>query len=244
MPHERFQGKTSLGFRGDAIVQLDWCVGELMKTLERLKLAEKTLIVFCSDNGPVLDDGYKDGAIEKIGRHRAAGPFSGGKYSVYEGGTRTPFITRWKGRIKPGISDELVCTIDLAASLAELTGQPLPADCCLDSLNVLGALLGEENSKGRDHLVQQNNGYNGTYALRTGNWKLHRYDKRSARNIVVEAQLANTRVPQFQLFNLDEDLEEKKNVITRHPEVASRLKKQLADIIERGRTRPQAGGAH
>lgn len=71
MPHERFQGKTSLGFRGDAIVQLDWCVGELMKTLDRLKLSEKTLVVFCSDNGPVLDDGYKDGAIEKIGDHRA-----------------------------------------------------------------------------------------------------------------------------------------------------------------------------
>ena len=85
MPHERFQGKTSLGFRGDAIVELDWCVGELMKTLDRLKLAENTLVVFCSDNGPVLDDGYKDGAIEKIGKHRAAGPYSGGKYSVYEG---------------------------------------------------------------------------------------------------------------------------------------------------------------
>ena len=60
MPHERFQGKTKLGFRGDAIVQLDWCVGELVKTIERLKLTERTLIVFCSDNGPVLDDGYKD----------------------------------------------------------------------------------------------------------------------------------------------------------------------------------------
>lgn len=237
MPHERFQGKTSLGFRGDAIVQLDWCVGELMKTLDRLKLAENTLIVFCSDNGPVLDDGYKDGAIEKIGNHRAAGPYSGGKYSVYEGGTRTPFITRWKGRITPGISNEMVCTIDLATSMAGLTGQPLPVDSCLDSLNVLGALLGEENSKGRDHLVQQDNGNHGTYGLRTGHWKLHRYDKRSARNTVVEGQLANTRVPQFQLFNLDADPEEKKNVITNHPEVASRLKKQLAEIIERGRTR-------
>jgi len=106
MPHERFQGKTTLGYRGDAIVQLDWCVGELMTALDRLKLAENTLVVFCSDNGPVLDDGYKDDAIEKIGTHRAAGHFTGGKYSVYEGGTRTPFITRWKGRIKPGLSEE------------------------------------------------------------------------------------------------------------------------------------------
>ncbi|MDH3584931.1 MAG: sulfatase-like hydrolase/transferase, partial [Phycisphaerae bacterium] len=91
MPHERFHGKSGLGFRGDAIVQLDWCVGELTKTLDRLKLTENTLIVFCSDNGPVLDDGYKDGAKEKLGSHKPAGPYRGGKYSIFEGGTRTPF---------------------------------------------------------------------------------------------------------------------------------------------------------
>ena len=67
MPHERFQGKSALGYRGDTILQLDWCVGELLNTLERLKLSEETLVVFCSDNGPVLDDGYKDGALEQIG---------------------------------------------------------------------------------------------------------------------------------------------------------------------------------
>jgi arylsulfatase A len=209
-----------------------------MKTLDRLQLAENTLIIFCSDNGPVLDDGYKDGAIEKIGDHRAAGPLTGGKYSVYEGGTRTPFITRWKGRIKPSVSDEIVCTIDLAASLAALAGQPLPANGCLDSFNVLGALLGQENAKGRDHLVQQDNGNSGTYGLRAGNWKLHRYDKKSARNVVVESQLANTRVPQFQLFKLDVDPAEAKNVIADYPQVADRLKRQLDDMIERGRTRP------
>ncbi len=241
MPHQRFQGQTSLGYRADAILQLDWCVGELMKTLDRLDLAENTLVIFCSDNGPVLDDGYKDGAIEKIGRHRAAGPFTGGKYSVYEGGTRTPFITRWKGRVKPSVSDEMVCTIDLAASLAALAAQPLPANGCLDSFNVLGALLGQEDAKGRDHLVQQNNGNNGTYALRAGSWKLHRYDRKSARNIVVEAQLANTAVPQFQLFNLDDDPAEKKNVIADYPQVAARLKSQLADLIKHGRTRPSTG---
>ena len=238
LPHERFQGRTSLGFRGDTIVQLDWCVGELMKTLNRLKLSANTLVVFCSDNGPVLDDGYKDGAVDKIGKHRAAGSFTGGKYSVYEGGTRTPFITRWKGRIKPGLSDKMVCTIDLAASLAALSGQSLPDDACLDSFNVLGALLGEGNARGRDHLVQQNNGNNGTYALRVDDWKLHRYDKKTARNVVVEARLANTKVPRFQLFNLAEDPAEKTNVIDKHPELAERLKAQLAKVIENGRTRP------
>lgn len=238
MPHERFQGKTKLGYRGDAVVQLDWCVGELMKTLDRLELAEDTLVVFCSDNGPVMDDGYKDFALEKLGRHRAGGPFTGGKYSVYEGGTRTPFITRWKGRISPGVSGNMVCTIDLAASLAKLSGQTLSKEGCLDSFDVLDSLLGVEGATGRDHLVQQNNGNNGTYALRAGKWKLHRYDQKTARNVVVEQQLANRKVPQFQLFNLETDPQEKANVISDHPQVAQELKAQLAALIENGRSRP------
>ena len=88
--------------------------------LDRFGLAEKTLVIFCSDNGPVMDDGYKDLALEKRGSHRPAGPYRGGKYSVYEGGTRTPLITRWKGRIKPGVSDQVVCTIDFASSFAAI----------------------------------------------------------------------------------------------------------------------------
>ena len=238
MPHERFHGKTKLGFRGDAIVQLDWCVGELMKALDRLKLAEKTLVIFCSDNGPVLDDGYKDGAVEKNGKHRAAGPYAGGKYSVYEGGTRTPFITRWKGRISPATSTEMVCTIDLPASLAALGAAALPEGACLDSFNVLDALLGKKGARGRDHLVQQNNGNNGTYALKVGDWKLHRYDKKTARNKVVEKKLANTKVPRYLLFNLGEDRRERKNLYEKKPEVAKRMVAQLEKILADGRTRP------
>lgn len=238
MPHERFQGKTSLGYRGDAIIQLDWCVGELMKTLDRLELAEDTLVVFCSDNGPVLDDGYKDDAIEKIGDHRAAGPYTGGKYSVYEGGTRTPFITRWKGHVEPGVSPAVVCTIDLSASLASLCGGEIPKDACLDSFDVSHALLGVPNAKGREHLVQQDNGSNGTYALRVGDWKLHRYDRERARNVVVEKQLENTDVPKFQLFNLANDPAEKNNVMNQQPEIGKELKSRLEKIIADGRTRP------
>ena len=237
IPHERFQGATKLGFRADSIVQLDWCVGELMKTLDRLNLADKTLVVFCSDNGPVLDDGYKDGAIEQIGKHRAGGVFSGGKYSVLEGGTRTPFITRWKGRVQPGVSDELVCTIDFAASLSALTGVSLPQDACLDSIDVIDALLGKSGAKGRDHLVQQDNGRGGNYGLRVGDWKLQRHDSKRARNVVVERQLANTPVPQFQLFDLSSDPSESKNVLAAHPDVAQRMKARLARIIAAGRSR-------
>lgn len=243
IPHERFQGTTKLGYRGDAIMQLDWCVGEVMKTLDRLQLTEKTLIVFCSDNGPVMDDGYADGALEKVGKHRAAGPYTGGKYSVYEGGTRTPFITRWPGKIAPGVSDKMVCTIDLSASMAALTGQSLKADACLDSMNVLNALLGDKSAAGRDHLVQQDNGNTGTYGLRSklngGDWKLHRSDKKRARNTIVEQELANMKVDQFRLFDLTNDIEEKTNVIDKHPEIAKQLKAKLQKIIQDGRTRSE-----
>jgi arylsulfatase A len=234
--HERFQGKTKLGPRGDAIFELDWCVGQIMDMLDRMNLAENTLVVFCSDNGPVLDDGYKDDAIEKVGQHKPAGPFQGGKYNVYEGGTRTPFITRWKGKIKPGISDEVVCTIDLAASCAALAGTELPEDGCLDSFDLHAALLGEEGAKGREHLVQQDNGRGGNYGYRVGNWKLVRHDSKKTRNTGL--RLEARKVPQYQLFDLASDPGEATNVIDTNQEVADQMKEQLAELIQAGRSRP------
>ncbi len=237
IPHERFQGATPLGFRADSIVQLDWCVGELMETLDRLEIAEDTLVIFCSDNGPVMDDGYADEALEKLKDHRAAGPYTGGKYSVYEGGTRTPFITRWKGSIKPGVSDEVVSTIDIYDSVASLTGASIPDDAALDSFDVAGAMFGREGAKGRDEFVQQDNGGKGNFGFRSGDWKLVRHDKKKARNLFVEQKLENVDVPKFQLFNLKTDPSEKNNVIDANSEIAEKLKTRLAEIIEAGRTR-------
>jgi arylsulfatase A len=234
--HERFQGKTSLGPRGDCIVQLDWCVGELMKTLDRLNLAENTLVVFCSDNGPVLDDGYKDDAVEKLGDHQPAGPYRGGKYSVWEGGTRTPFITRWKGRIAPGVSDEVVCTIDLSSSLAAITGQSIAPDGCLDSMDVSAALLGQPGAKGRDHLLQQDNG-SGNYGLRVGDWKLVRLEKRGKSQAVVskdESPLPNAK---HTLYQLSTDPGERNDLSGTHPEVVERLTSQLDQLLSDSRSR-------
>ena len=238
MPHERFQGKSKLGLRGDSILQLDWSVGELTKTLKRLGIEKNTLVIFCSDNGPVMDDGYKDGALEKLGDHRAAGPFSGGKYSVYEGGTRTPFITHWPGTIAPQESDQVVCTVDLAASFAKLINQPLADDACTDSFDVLDALLGKPSARGRETLIQQDNGNKGSFGFRKGNWKLQRHDKGKSRNLNVDHKLARTKVPKFQLFNLADDPSESINVIEKHPKIAAKLKALLTQQIEAGRTRP------
>ncbi len=234
--HERFQGATKLGPRGDAIAELDWCVGELMSTLDRLSLSDKTLVVFCSDNGPVLDDGYKDDAIEKIGKHKPAGPYRGGKYNVFEGGTRTPLITRWPGRIPAGVSDELVCTVDLAASCAALAGVELPSQACLDSFDLSGALLGQDGAKGRDHLVQQDNGRGGNYGFRVGDWKLLRHDSKRTHN--TELRLERRPTAEFHLYNLKNDPGERNNVIAEHPEVAEEMKTKLAKLIDQGRSRP------
>jgi arylsulfatase A len=235
--HERFQGKTQLGPRGDCIVQFDWCVGELMKTLDRLGLAENTLVVLCSDNGPVLDDGYQDGAVEKLGKHQPAGPFSGGKYSVFEGGTRTPFITRWPARIKPAVSDEVVCTIDLAASFAALNGQTLTDEACLDSLNVLGALLAEPGAKGRDHLLQQDNNGN-NLGLRAGDWKLVRMQNRGKSNATVSISPPLAPRGEFGLYHLANDPAERNDVSAKHPAELQRLRDRMEKIIADGRSRP------
>jgi arylsulfatase A-like enzyme len=221
-PHERFVGATAMGPRGDSIAQLDWCVAELTAALERLGIAEETLVIFCSDNGPVLDDGYQDGAVEKLGDHQPAGPFRGGKYSVYEGGTRTPFVTWWPGRIQPGISEEIVCTIDLPRSLAKLAGRPVDADTFPDSEDILGALLGDAEAHGRDSLVQQDNGRSGRFGYRSGTWKIVRQP----------GAHREKRSPQDALYDLATDPGETTDVREKFPEIAAQLTKALTSAVE------------
>jgi arylsulfatase A-like enzyme len=167
LPHQRFAGKTQMGPRGDAIVQFDWAVGEILGALDRLKLAGNTVVIVSSDNGPVVDDGYGDDAEKKLGTHRPAGQLRGGKYSLFEGGTRVPFLVRWPGRTRPGVSNALISQVDLLASLATLTGQPLAAGAGPDSVDLLPALLGNARD-GREVLVADSSN---RLALRMGAWK-------------------------------------------------------------------------
>ena len=146
VPHARFVGKTGMGPRGDAIAELDWSIGRILDTLDRLKLTRDTLFIFTSDNGPVVDDGYRDQAVEKLGDHKPAGPLRGGKYSAYDGGTRVPFVVRWPGSVKPGVSAAPLSQVDLLASFAALAGRKLPDDAAPDSFNLLPALLGKSKA--------------------------------------------------------------------------------------------------
>ena len=119
VPHPRFVGSSGMGPRGDAILEADWAIGQVLDKINELGLSENTMVVFSSDNGPVLDDGYKDEAEEKIGDHTPSGLLRSGKYSMFEGGTRVPFIISWPGKITPGVSDALVCQLDFMGSFSD-----------------------------------------------------------------------------------------------------------------------------
>ena len=230
-PHPRFAGKSGLGPRGDAILQLDWCAGEILVILDRLNLADNTLVIFTSDNGPVVDDGYKDQAVEKLDGHKPAGPLRGGKYSAFDAGTRVPFIVRRPGRGKTGVSDALLCQIDLMASLAELTGQKLAFDDAPDSFDVLGAILGE-TKVGRDHLVE----HAGTLSLIKGHWKYIEPSKGAKLSTNTGIELGHDMRPQ--LYDLNNDLGEKHNLAAEHPDVVGELAALLKKIKDDGRSRP------
>ncbi len=226
VPHPRFVGKTTMGARGDVIVQFDACVGEILRTLDRLHLANNTLVILTSDNGPVLDDGYKDGAVEKLGAHKPAGPFRGGKYSIWEGGTRMPFIVRWPGRVRPGVSDALVSQVDFCASFAALAGQKLGQEDAPDSYNVLPALRGEARS-GREYVLE----YAGRIAIRQGQWK---YIPGGGRRV------GPGRGPRdgAALYDLSRDQAEANNVAAQHPELVEKLSRKLEQIRAQERSRP------
>ena len=231
VPHPRFAGKSGLGPRGDAIVQFDWCIGEILNTIDRLKLAENTLVIFTSDNGPVVDDGYKDQAVEKLSGHKPSGPLRGGKYSAFDAGTRIPLIVRWPRRVETGISGALVSQIDFLASFATLTDRKLTFDDAPDSFDVLEALLGKTHI-GRDHLVEQA----GVLSLIKGDWKYIEPGKGPKVSVNTGIELGCDEQPQ--LYNLKKDLGEKHNVAAEHPELVKELSAMLKKIRDAGRTRP------
>lgn len=230
VPNPRFVGRTTMGPRGDAIAQLDWSVGEILDTLDRLHLAGDTLVIFTSDNGPVVDDGYQDRAVEALGAHRPAGPFRGGKYSSFEGGTRVPFVLRWPARVKPGVSDALVSQVDLLASLAALLNQPLDDDDAPDSRNILPALL-DAAAEGRADLVTQAGGQ----SVRQGSWKYIAPNAGQALNRNTNTETGNS--PEPQLYDLSADPGEQRNLAASRPDKVRDLQALLDRLRAAGRGR-------
>ena len=211
VPHPRFAGKSGMGARGDALIEFDWTVGQVMETLERLGLRENTLIVLTSDNGPVVDDGYQDQAVELLGEHRPWGAYRGGKYSSFEAGTRIPFIVSSPGKVKEGVSKALVSQVDFLASMSELLGVSLTCDQKKDSREQLSTWYGKDK-KGRDYVVEQA----GSLAVSDGEWKYISPSDKKAYEKLTNTELGNA--PQDQLYFLKKDIGEKNNLAGRYPE--------------------------
>jgi arylsulfatase A-like enzyme len=209
VPNARYVGKSPMGPRGDSIAEFDASVGQVLATLDRLKLTENTLVILTSDNGPVINDGYYDQSIDKLGDHKPAGPYRGGKYTIWEGGTRMPFIVRWPGHVKPGVSSALISQVDLLKSFAALTGQKEGVGDAPDSQNQIAALLGESKD-GRRDLVEQAAGQK-ALALRSGNWKFIPGDKPG-------------------LYDLSTDPGETKNIADQNPAKVTEMTARLVAL--------------
>lgn len=227
VPGPRFAGKSGMGVRGDCVLQFDWSVGEVLTTLERLNLLENTIIVISSDNGPVIDDGYKDQAIELLGEHKPSGDFRGGKYSSYEAGTRVPCILSWKGVTKPTETDALLCQIDWFASFAEMLHIRIPKNAAPDSEPLLRTWLGK-NRYGRSYLVLQN--FSNNLSITDGKWKYIRPSKDISYMKQVSIETGNSVEPQ--LYHLKKDIGEQTNKASQNKKRLKILATELERIID------------
>ncbi len=208
-PSPKFRGRSDLGIRGDATVQMDDSLGRVRKALADAGY-DDTLFIFTSDNGPFISDGYEDGAREAWKGVNPSGPWRGGKYEVYEGGTRIPMVVAWPGHVKAGSkSDALICHTDFARSLAKIVGVEIPEGSCRDSEELSAALLGETQT-GRETLPEIS-GW-GPSGFRKGDWKL----------------VASSEA---ELYNLRHDPGERENLAKKEPEKLAELENEFKRIL-------------
>ena len=213
-----------MGPRGDAILEADWAIGQVLDKIDELGLSENTMVVFSSDNGPVLDDGYKDEAEEKIGDHTPSGLLRSGKYSMFEE-AQGYLYNKLARKNYTGVSDALVCQLDLMGSFSNLVGIE---NHSLDSQNTLNSFLGK-SEKGRDQLVLE---ASGKIFIRKGNWvMIPPYDGPKIVNQWVKNETANSQ--DFQLYNLSDDLEQLRNLASDYPEKVQEMIKSMKEIKER-----------
>jgi arylsulfatase A-like enzyme len=225
IPSPKFAGSTGKGPRGDVIAELDWCVGEMLAHLKELGIDENTIVVFSSDNGPVLDDGYLDDAAEKCGAHKPAGPLRGGKYSMFDGGSRVPMILRAPGLVDPGECHGLFSHADFLASFSKMAGIELAEDQLADSQDMTGVLLGKDQV-GRENLVTE--GIGAKTVVREGNWVYLPTNDGPALFADKGIETGCSKVPQ--LYNLDADIGQQENLAEVHPDKVAALDALLQSI--------------
>lgn len=223
MPATMFKGKSGLGLRGDAILQLDYTVGQMVATLKKLDLYENTIIIFSSDNGPVLDDGYQDEALTKLGDHDPFLSYRGGKYSAYEAGTRIPLIISFpENDNQHKENGALISQVDLLRSFASYLHVNVPDNEAIDSRNYMDVLLGR-SEQGRDLLIKSSS----TYSVISGQYKYIKPHKGAKINRLVNIELGNDT--EDQLYDLQKDPSEQINIAKEN----SGLVKKMKGILEK-----------
>ena len=238
----QFKGKTTGGPHGDFIHQLDWVVGELLTTLEKLGVADNTIVIFTSDNGPETTSVIH---MRRDHQHDGARPWRGMKRDSWEGGHRVPFLIRWPGKVKPGTTTaQLTSLTDVMATVAAIVGAKLPDNAAEDSFSLLPVLLGETEKPIRPYLLEQAFGGQRTLSIRRGDWKYldhtgsggNRYENDPG----LKPFLLPDTVPDApgQLYNLATDPGETKNQFAARPEVVTELKALLEQSKSSGRSRP------
>jgi len=244
VPAEQFQGQSGAGPHGDFILEMDWLVGELMATLEELGVADNTLVIFCSDNGPEVPTVI---AMRRDHDHDGARPWRGVKRDDWEGGHRTPFIVSWPGRVEAGsVSDQVLSTTDLFATCAALVGRPLPNDAGEDSFDMLPVFLGEQGDEQvRPYLLQQT--WSNAMSIRMADWKFldhqgsggNNYEREGEWGLLQYALVDTDPDAPGQLYYLPDDPGETTNLYSQHPQIVARLKAMLDASIASGRSAPE-----
>lgn len=232
VPSKDFQGKSRVNDHCDYVMETDWAVGQVLRTLDELNLADNTIIVFTSDNGTSPQAGLK---VMQAKGHYTEMNYRGLKGTTWEGGHRVPFVVRWPETIRANtVSDQLICSTDLLATCAEISGQTLAADAGEDSVSYLPALKGQK-LVGNDSRMVVHHSDKGIFAVRKGKWKLlldgiggsPRQNPKS-QPVINPAKIL--------LFNMESDVEESTNVSAQYPEVVTQLKKELASLVKAGRS--------
>ena len=221
-PHPRFEGLSGMGPRGDVILEADWCIGQIYKTLEKLDLLKNTLIILSSDNGPVLNDGYYDNAVELLGDHDPFGGLRGGKYSLFEAGTKVPFIAYWKNTIQSGISNEIISQIDLLSSISSIVGDKFRSRDGQDLSN----LILNNQGKGRKELIIE---ATTRTAFRSGDWVMIPPYNGVPVNKNVNIELGNSN--EYKLFNIKNDPSQRVNLIKVNNIQLQKMIKRYKSII-------------
>jgi arylsulfatase A len=235
-PTKEWQGKSGLGDYGDFVMETDWAVGQVLAALDRAGVAANTLVIATSDNGCAPYIGVKE--LEKKG-HFPSAQFRGYKSDIWDGGHRLPFLVRWPGKVKPGsTTGALICLGDLMATCADILGVTLPENAGEDSVSFLPVLLGHSPKSPRATIVHHS--INGRFAIREGSWKLELCPGSGGWDAPTDAAAMKEGLPAVQLYDLDKDSGETRNVEAEHVDVVERLTKRLERIIADGRSTPGA----